>query len=113
LIVVSASRPCARFWTFYNDRNKTSKSGYPEPKAYGATKENSTRRPRWKRPWSLLLATWLRRGATAPDIGTRLDQLGKPRLFYPRPGRKGERPAVIILPQILTAATILQETQIE
>jgi thiol:disulfide interchange protein/DsbC/DsbD-like thiol-disulfide interchange protein len=34
-------------------------------------------------------------------------------LFYPRPGRKGERPAVIILPQILTAATILQETQIE
>jgi thiol:disulfide interchange protein len=34
-------------------------------------------------------------------------------LFYPRPGRQGERPAAIVLPQILTAATILQETQIE
>jgi thiol:disulfide interchange protein len=32
-------------------------------------------------------------------------------LFYPRPSRKGERPAAIVLPQILTAATILQETQ--
>jgi hypothetical protein len=30
-----------------------------------------------------------------------------------RPSRKGERPAAIVLQQILTAATILQETQIE
>jgi hypothetical protein len=37
LIVVSASRPSlSRFWTFYNDRNKTSKSGCSEPKAHGA-----------------------------------------------------------------------------
>jgi thiol:disulfide interchange protein DsbD len=34
-------------------------------------------------------------------------------LFYPRPGRQGERPAGIVLPQILTAAMILQETQIQ
>ena len=34
-------------------------------------------------------------------------------LFYPRPGRQGERRAAIVLPQILTAATILHETQIQ
>jgi hypothetical protein len=33
-------------------------------------------------------------------------------LFYPRPGRQGEHRAAIVLPQILTAATILHETQI-
>jgi hypothetical protein len=34
-------------------------------------------------------------------------------LFYPRPGRQGEHRAAIVLPQILTAATILHETQIQ
>jgi hypothetical protein len=34
-------------------------------------------------------------------------------LFYPKPGPRGERPAPVILPQILTAATILREMQIQ
>lgn len=34
-------------------------------------------------------------------------------LFYPRPGQQGERRAAIVLPQILTAATIVHETQIQ
>jgi thiol:disulfide interchange protein len=34
-------------------------------------------------------------------------------LFYPRPGQQGERRAAIVLPQILTAATILHEIQIQ
>jgi thiol:disulfide interchange protein DsbD len=34
-------------------------------------------------------------------------------LFYPKPAPRGERPAPVILPQILTAATILREMQIQ
>jgi hypothetical protein len=34
-------------------------------------------------------------------------------LFYPRPGPDGARPRAIVLPQILTAETILREIRLQ
>jgi thiol:disulfide interchange protein/DsbC/DsbD-like thiol-disulfide interchange protein len=59
-----------------------------------------------------LRADWTRQD---PSITRMLEANGRAGvplyLFYPKPGPRGERPAPIILPQILTAATILREMQ--
>ena len=59
-----------------------------------------------------LRADWTRQD---PSITRMLEANGRAGvplyLFYPKPGLQGERPAPVILPQILTAATILREMQ--
>ena len=61
-----------------------------------------------------LRADWTRQD---PSITRMLEANGRAGvplyLFYPKPGLQGERPAPVILPQILTAATILREMQIQ
>jgi thiol:disulfide interchange protein len=61
-----------------------------------------------------LRADWTRQDPAIRRILEANGRAGVPLyLFYPRPGRPGERSAAIVLPQILTAATILHETQIQ
>jgi thiol:disulfide interchange protein/DsbC/DsbD-like thiol-disulfide interchange protein len=61
-----------------------------------------------------LRADWTRQDPAITRILEANGRAGVPLyLFYPRPGRTGERPGAIVLPQILTAATILHETQIQ
>jgi thiol:disulfide interchange protein/DsbC/DsbD-like thiol-disulfide interchange protein len=61
-----------------------------------------------------LRADWTRQDPAITRILEANGRAGVPLyLFYPRPGRPGERPAAIVLPQILTAVTILHETQIQ
>ena len=59
-----------------------------------------------------LRADWTRQD---PSITRMLEANGRAGvplyLFYPKPGPQGERRGPIILPQILTAATILREMQ--
>ena len=59
-----------------------------------------------------LRADWTRQD---PSITRMLEANGRAGvplyLFYPKPGPRGERRGPIILPQILTAATILREMQ--
>jgi thiol:disulfide interchange protein len=61
-----------------------------------------------------LRADWTRQD---PSITRMLEANGRAGvplyLFYPKTGPRGERPGPIILPQILTAATILREMQIQ
>jgi len=61
-----------------------------------------------------LRADWTRQD---PSITRMLEANGRAGvplyLFYPKPGARGERRGPIILPQILTAATILREMQIQ
>jgi thiol:disulfide interchange protein DsbD len=61
-----------------------------------------------------LRADWTRQDSAITRMLEANGRAGVPLyLFYPRPGRQGERAAAIVLPQILTAATILKETQIQ
>ena len=61
-----------------------------------------------------LRADWTRQDPTITRMLEANGRAGVPLyLFYPKPGPRGERPAPVILPQILTAATILRELQIQ
>ena len=61
-----------------------------------------------------LRADWTRQDPAITRILEANGRAGVPLyLFYPRPGRQGDRAAAIVLPQILTATTILKETQIQ
>jgi thiol:disulfide interchange protein DsbD len=61
-----------------------------------------------------LRADWTRQDPAITRILEANGRAGVPLyLFYPRPHRQGEGAAAIVLPQILTAATILKETQIQ
>jgi thiol:disulfide interchange protein DsbD len=61
-----------------------------------------------------LRADWTRQD---PGITRMLEANGRAGvplyLFYPRPGSDGGRPRPIVLPQILTAETILRETRLQ
>jgi len=59
-----------------------------------------------------LRADWTRQDPSITRMLEANGRVGVPLyLFYPKPGPRGERPAPIVLPQILTAATILREMQ--
>jgi thiol:disulfide interchange protein DsbD len=59
-----------------------------------------------------LRADWTRQDPTITRMLEENGRVGVPLyLFYPKPGPRGERPRPIILPQILTPATILREMQ--
>jgi thiol:disulfide interchange protein len=59
-----------------------------------------------------LRADWTRQDPSITRMLEANGRVGVPLyLFYPKPGPRGERHRPIILPQILTAATILRETQ--
>lgn len=59
-----------------------------------------------------LRADWTRQDPAITRMLEANGRLGVPLyLFYPKPGPAGERHGPIILPQILTAATILREMQ--
>ena len=59
-----------------------------------------------------LRADWTRQDPTITRMLEANGRAGVPLyLFYPKPGARGERPAPVILPQILTAAAILREMQ--
>jgi thiol:disulfide interchange protein DsbD len=61
-----------------------------------------------------LRADWTRQNAGITRILEANGRAGVPLyLFYPKPGAKGERKAPIVLPQLLTAASILDEVQRE
>ena len=72
-------------------------------------------RQHWRALWdevAALRADWTRQD---PSITRMLEANGRAGvplyLFYPKPGPRGERHGPIILPQILTAATILRAMQ--
>jgi thiol:disulfide interchange protein len=59
-----------------------------------------------------LRADWTRQDAAITRVLEANARAGVPLyLFYPKPGAQGPRPEAIVLPQILTAATILREMQ--
>ena len=61
-----------------------------------------------------LKADWTRQNADITRILEANGRAGVPLyLFYPKPGAKGERKSPIVLPQLLTAATILGEVRQE
>jgi thiol:disulfide interchange protein DsbD len=59
-----------------------------------------------------LRADWTRQDAAITRVLEANARAGVPLyLFYPKPGAQGQRPEAIVLPQILSAATILREVQ--
>jgi thiol:disulfide interchange protein len=61
-----------------------------------------------------LRADWTQQDAAITRMLEANGRAGVPLyLFYPKPGPQRERPAAIVLPQILTATTVLREMQIQ